>query len=81
VQAEPNPAYDQIRAGLAARFGESRYADPADAGAALLHIVDAENPPLRVLFGIDPIEIIKPLYAQRLETWADWEHVSRIAQG
>jgi hypothetical protein len=34
-----------------------------------------------VLFGTEPIEIIEPLYAQRLQTWADGQHVSRIAQG
>jgi NAD(P)-dependent dehydrogenase (short-subunit alcohol dehydrogenase family) len=81
VQTEPNPAYAQAREAIAARFGEARYAEPADAGAALLQIVDAENPPLRVLFGTEPIEIIEPLYAQRLQTWADWAHVSRTAQG
>ena len=67
VHAEPNPAYDQVREAIAARFGDARYGEPADAGAALLQIVDAENPPLRVLFGTEPIEIIKPLYAQRLQ--------------
>ena len=81
TQAEPNPAYDQVRAAIAARFGDASYADPADAGAALLQIVDAQNPPLRVLFGTDPIGILEPLYAQRLKTWADWQHVSRTAQG
>ncbi|MFF3462181.1 SDR family NAD(P)-dependent oxidoreductase [Streptomyces sp. NPDC001984] len=81
VRAEPNPAYDQVREAIAARFGEARYADPADAGTALLQIVDAENPPLRVLFGTEPIEILEPLYAQRLQTWADWQHVSQVAQG
>ncbi|MCX4681278.1 SDR family NAD(P)-dependent oxidoreductase [Streptomyces sp. NBC_01433] len=78
---EPNPAYDQVREAIAARFGDARRADPADAASALLQIVDAENPPLRVLFGTEPIEIIEPVYAQRLQTWADWEHVSRVAQG
>ncbi|MFJ6897520.1 SDR family NAD(P)-dependent oxidoreductase [Streptomyces hokutonensis] len=81
VQAGPDPAYDQVREAIAARFGEARYSAPADAAAALLRIVDADNPPLRVLFGTEPIEIIKPLYAERLKTWDDWEKVSRIAQG
>ncbi|MFC7258742.1 SDR family oxidoreductase [Streptomyces lutosisoli] len=79
--AELNPAYDQVREAMAARMGEARYSEPANAGAALLQIVDAENPPLRVFFGTEPMEIVEPLYAQRLQTWADWEHVSRIAQG
>ncbi|MFJ2562662.1 MULTISPECIES: SDR family oxidoreductase [unclassified Streptomyces] len=81
TRATPNPAYDQVREAIAARFGDARYADPADAGAALLQIVDADTPPLRVFFGTEPIEIVEPLYAQRLQTWADWQHVSRTAQG
>ncbi|MHB9863413.1 SDR family oxidoreductase [Streptomyces sp. YIM S03343] len=75
------PAYDHVRAAIAARLGDARYGDPSDAAAALLQIVDAENPPLRVFFGTEPIEIVEPLYAQRLKTWDDWRHVSRSAQG
>ncbi|MER6121937.1 SDR family NAD(P)-dependent oxidoreductase [Streptomyces sp. NPDC001795] len=74
-------AYDQIRAAIATRLGDARYSDPADAAAALLQVVDADNPPLRVFFGTEPLEIVEPLYAQRLKTWADWQHISRIAQG
>jgi NAD(P)-dependent dehydrogenase (short-subunit alcohol dehydrogenase family) len=80
THAELNPAYDGVRNALRAQMGNARYSDPANAGAALLEIVDAQNPPLRVFFGTEPMEIIEPLYAQRLQTWADWEHVSRIAQ-
>jgi NAD(P)-dependent dehydrogenase (short-subunit alcohol dehydrogenase family) len=80
THAEPNPAYDKVREAIAARFGGSRYSDPANAGAALLQIVDAQNPPLRVFFGTEPAEIVEPLYAQRLQTWADWAHVSQAAQ-
>jgi len=81
VHAESNPAYDQLREAMAARAGAAEYGDPAAAGPALLRIVDTENPPLRVLFGTQPVEIVRHLYAQRLQTWADWEHVSRAAQG
>jgi NAD(P)-dependent dehydrogenase (short-subunit alcohol dehydrogenase family) len=81
VHADPNPAYDHIRKAMAERSGGASYGDPSAAGRALLEIVDAENPPLRVLFGSQPTEIVKYLYAQRLETWADWDHVSHAAQG
>ncbi|MEU8238663.1 SDR family oxidoreductase [Actinoplanes missouriensis] len=81
VHAEPHPAYQPIRDAMAARSGAAQPGDPAAAGPALLQIVDAENPPLRVLFGSQPVEIVKHLYAQRLQTWADWEHVSHAAQG
>ncbi len=81
VHATPNPAYDHIREAMAARAGGAQYGDPAAAGSALLQIVDAENPPLRVLFGSQPTQIVQHVYAQRLQTWADWEHVSHAAQG
>jgi hypothetical protein len=81
VRADPNPAYDHIRKAMAEQSGGASYGDPSAAGRALLEIVDAENPPLRVLFGSQPTEIVKYLYAQRLQTWADWEHVSHAAQG
>jgi NAD(P)-dependent dehydrogenase (short-subunit alcohol dehydrogenase family) len=81
VHAEPNPAYQPIRDAMAARRGDAQYGDPAAAGPALLDIVDADQPPLRVLFGSQPTQLVKHLYAQRLQTWADWEHVSHAAQG
>ncbi|BEL06162.1 SDR family oxidoreductase [Actinoplanes sichuanensis] len=81
VHATPDPAYQPIRDAMAARAGGASYGDPTAAGPALLQIVDAENPPLRVLFGSQPTQIVKHLYAQRLQTWADWEPVSHAAQG
>lgn len=53
---------------------------PAAAGPALLQIVDAQNPPLRVLFGAQT-QIPQHLYAERLQSWANWEHLSQAAQG
>jgi len=81
VHAEPNPAYDPIRQAMAARSGTAKYGDPAAAGPALLQIVDADKPPLRVLFGTQPVQIVNHLYAQRLQTWNDWEHISRASEG
>ena len=81
VHATPNPAYQPLRDAMAARAGHAQYGDPTAAGPALLQIVDAQNPPLRVIFGTQPVEIAKHLYAQRLQTWSDWEHVSHAAQG
>lgn len=81
THAEPNPAYDAIRQGMAERRGDAQYGDPNAAGPALLKIVDAENPPLRVLFGSQPLDVVKYVYAQRLQTWDEWSEVSRQAQG
>lgn len=81
VHADPDPAYDHIRQAMSERSGDAQYGDPEAAGPALLQVVDAEEPPLRVLFGSQPTEIVKYLYASRLQTWADWEHVAHAAQG
>jgi NAD(P)-dependent dehydrogenase (short-subunit alcohol dehydrogenase family) len=58
VRAEPLAAYDGVRAAMAADVSGDARRDPAAAGPALLKIVDAENPPLRVFLGAAPCEWI-----------------------
>lgn len=55
--------------------------DPAASAKAILQIVDAEQPPLRVFFGVGPLAIAKADYASRIETWEKWNDVSVLAQG
>lgn len=81
VHATPLPAYDAVRAAMAGRRGSSTPGDPDAAGQALLDLVDAETPPLRVLFGSQPTVLVKAIYDQRLATWAQWEHLAHAAQG
>lgn len=77
------PAYDdahaQMRAARAARA--SSPGDPRASAAALLAVVDAPVPPLRVFFGDVSLGIATADYEQRLATWREWEHVSHLAQG
>ncbi|XVV17483.1 SDR family oxidoreductase [Actinoplanes sp. CA-131856] len=81
VHGAPLPAYQPIRDAMAARSGDARRGDPAATGAALLKVVDAENPPLRVFFGDGPLDIVKHLYGERLKTWDAWAGLSSAAQG
>lgn len=81
THADPNPIYDDIRESMAARSTGAKPGDPTAVGPALLQIVDADEPPLRVLFGEQPVQLVKYVYQQRLDTWAQWEHVSIAAQG
>ena len=81
--AAADPAYDDYRA-KAAELRKSRMAKPGDPVAsreAVLQVVDAENPPLRVFFGDGPLGIATRDYESRLAEWRQWEHVSRTAQG
>lgn len=79
----PNPAYDGTRETMAAarkaRIGTP--GDPSSSAKAILEIVDAEQPPLRVFFGVGPLAIAKADYAGRIQTWEKWNEVSVLAQG
>ncbi|MEV5848592.1 SDR family NAD(P)-dependent oxidoreductase [Streptomyces sp. NPDC051985] len=80
VHAEPLEAYDGLRSAMGSRPRQPG-ADPQAAARALLEVVDADAPPLRVLFGAGPVEMVKGIYQQRLDTWAQWADVARAAQG
>jgi NAD(P)-dependent dehydrogenase (short-subunit alcohol dehydrogenase family) len=81
--AQALPAYDGLRA-ESAKFRAARtrtQGDPVASATAVLKIVDAEQPPLRVFFGDGPLQIATADYEQRLATWREWEPISLEAQG
>jgi NAD(P)-dependent dehydrogenase (short-subunit alcohol dehydrogenase family) len=55
--------------------------DPSASAAAVLKIVDAEEPPLRIFFGDGPLALATADYESRLATWREWEDVSIEAHG
>lgn len=75
------PAYDDLRAAQATRYGWAKRGDPAASAAAILAVVDAEHPPLRLLLGQFATEFVPTVYADRLKTWAEWGNISRAADG
>jgi NAD(P)-dependent dehydrogenase (short-subunit alcohol dehydrogenase family) len=80
----PLPAYDEVRKGFEearATRNTSGPGDPTASAEALLRVVDADEPPLRVFFGAAPLSIAKADYASRIETWEAWDEVSQLAQG
>jgi NAD(P)-dependent dehydrogenase (short-subunit alcohol dehydrogenase family) len=82
-RAEEMAVYDEVRANRFKRLGavRGRPGDPQATGAAILELVDAEDPPLRVFLGSAPLEMIRPEYASRIETWERWNELSVRAQG
>jgi NAD(P)-dependent dehydrogenase (short-subunit alcohol dehydrogenase family) len=75
--------YDGLRADVARWRGERNAApgDPHASASAVLKIVDAENPPLRVFFGSAPLQLAKADYENRLRSWEQWQPVAELAQG
>jgi NAD(P)-dependent dehydrogenase (short-subunit alcohol dehydrogenase family) len=80
-QADPIAAYDGVRDAMAARRAESTSGDPTATSAAILKIVDAQEPPLRILFGEMATILAPRIYDQRLKTWAAWDELSKAAGG
>ena len=55
--------------------------DPQASARALLKVVGAAEPPLRVFFGELPLQLAKADYENRLKTWEEWQPVAVEAQG
>jgi NAD(P)-dependent dehydrogenase (short-subunit alcohol dehydrogenase family) len=79
VHADRSPAYDGFRAAMARPAGKR--GDPAATRAAILRVVDAEEPPLRIFFGSGPLPLMRKEYAARIEEWERWDEVSQAAFG
>ncbi len=77
------PAYAEVREQVMKARGERNATpgDPKASAAAVLKVVDADEPPLRVFFGSAPLGIAKADYESRLETWEQWQDVAELAQG
>jgi NAD(P)-dependent dehydrogenase (short-subunit alcohol dehydrogenase family) len=75
--------YDGVRERRFQRLGpvRSQPGDPEATGPAILELVDAKEPPLRVFFGSTGLELARDEYAERLHTWERWNDLSQRAQG
>ena len=73
--------YDGTRELMLQRRAAAVPGDPTATRAAVLKVVDAENPPLRIFFGDGPLAIATRDYESRLATWREWEPVSIEAHG
>ena len=83
VQSEHNPAYAEFREQVM-EMRKQRLGTPGDpeaTGPAILKVVDAEEPPLRVFFGVGLLDQIKGEYAKRIENWERWDDVAVASHG
>ena len=80
--SEELPAYAAVREAAANRPSRrGTPGDPVATRAAILEVVDAEAPPLRVFFGELPLQIAKADDEQRLATWEAWQPTALRAHG
>lgn len=81
AKSEENPAYAEVREAAKRRPSASSPGDPKATRSAILKVVDANEPPLRIFFGEKPIEIATEDYESRLAEWNEWQPVSVEAHG
>jgi len=73
--------YDDLRQQVFGRLRSQERGDPKATPEAVFKIVDAEEPPLRIVLGSTGLAMVRTAYADRLATWSEWESVSNAAQG
>jgi NAD(P)-dependent dehydrogenase (short-subunit alcohol dehydrogenase family) len=81
AQSKPMAAYDDVRNALYASLNPDDSGVPEATAEAVLKLVDAENPPLRLILGKAGFPWIKHTYADRIKTWEEWQDVSVAAHG
>jgi NAD(P)-dependent dehydrogenase (short-subunit alcohol dehydrogenase family) len=83
VQADRMPVYEALweETAKARAARQATPGDPDATGPAILEIVDAENPPLRIFFGEAGLGMTRAEYEKRIATWEQWDAVSQRAHG
>ena len=80
-RADAMEAYADFRKQFMAGLMNLERGDPRATPDAILKLVDAENPPLRLALGSMLLPQARALYADRIATWEAWEKVSNASQG
>ena len=74
--ATPLDVYAPLREG----GGESIDSEPQLAAAAVMRLVDSDDPPLRLILGSAVLDAAIDITTERIATWRRWETVSRAAE-
>lgn len=82
THSEPIAAYDGVKAAFQEGMSNPDvFGVPEATAEAILKLVDAQNPPLRLFLGKVAYPYAQQTYAERLQTWEDWKEVSAAAHG
>jgi len=73
--------YADFRRQFLTRLANMERGDPEATAEAVLKLVDADEPPLRLGLGNSILPRAREAYAARLATWETWEDVSNAAMG
>lgn len=78
--AAPMDAYTELRSQVFGNMMKMERGEPQATAEAVLKLVDAEQPPLRLILGNEGVPMMHAVYAERLAKWDEWKAVSDAAQ-
>ena len=78
--ATPMEPYAELRDQVFGNMMKMERGDPKATAEAVLKLVDAEQPPLRLILGHEGVPMMHAVYADRLAKWDEWKAVSDAAQ-
>ncbi len=82
THAEPIAAYEGVKAAFQEGLSDPDvFGVPEATAEAVLKLVDAQNPPLRLFLGKVGYPWVQQVYAERLQAWDEWKEVSAAAHG
>lgn len=81
IHTTPIPVYDQLKEDFKANLTEDFFGHPTATTEAILQLVDAENPPMRMFLGKIALPWVKQVYESRLAEWEEWNEVASAAHG
>ena len=73
--------YVEFRQQFLTHLANVERGDPEATADAILKLVDAEDPPLRLALGTSILPRARAAYAERIRTWEAWEDVANAAMG
>lgn len=73
--------YDDLKKQLMKNLQKLERGNPLATTDAVFAVVDAENPPLRLLLGKNDLPHIQQIYSERIQEWETWKPISVAAQG
>ncbi|WP_343618704.1 SDR family NAD(P)-dependent oxidoreductase [Flavobacterium sp.] len=73
--------YEPIRNMVFENLSKLERGKPNATAAAVLKLVDAEQPPLRMFLGSHNLDEIRQAYSDRIKVWEEWQDIAAAAQG
>ncbi|WP_295792521.1 SDR family NAD(P)-dependent oxidoreductase [Mucilaginibacter sp.] len=77
----PMDVYEPVKAAFQAGLTDDIFGVPEATADAVLKLVDADNPPLRLFLGKVALPWVKQVYAGRIAEWEAWDEVASAAHG